>query len=273
LGGFFWFNCIFYIWKIYLVPMNISLNEKKVFFASDFHLGAPDDKSSKEREDKIIRWLSEIESEAKAIFLVGDIFDFWFEYEKVIPKGFIRFLGKIAELRHKNIPIFFFTGNHDLWMDDYFTKELDIPVYHNPIELTIENKKILVGHGDGLGPGDQHYKFLKKIFTNPLCQWLFKWLHPDIGMRLAHKWSLNSRITNLKKNEHEFKGDNEWLWAYCQQIEKNTHFDYYVFGHRHLPLDLPVGNKSRYYNLGEWVNQYTYGVFDGKKFEIKTFEK
>ena len=114
---------------------------------------------------------------------------------------------------------------------------------------------------------------MKKIFTNPLCQWLFKWLHPDIGMRLAHKWSLNSRITNLKKNEHEFKGDNEWLWAYCQQIEKNTHFDYYVFGHRHLPLDLPVGNKSRYYNLGEWVNQYTYGVFDGKKFEIKTFEK
>lgn len=251
--------------------MKISLNEKKIFFASDFHLGAPDEKSSKEREDKIIRWLGEIESEAKAIFLVGDIFDFWFEYEKVVPKGFIRFLGKIAELRRKNIPIFFFTGNHDLWMHDYFTQELNIPVYHHPIELTIENKKILVGHGDGLGPGDRQYKILKKIFTNPFCQWLFKWLHPDIGMRLAHKWSLKSRITNLKKKEHEFKGDNEWLWAYCQQVEKNTHFDYYVFGHRHLPLDLPVGKNSRYYNLGEWVNQYTYGVFDGEKFEIKTF--
>ena len=251
--------------------MKISLNEKKIFFASDFHLGAPDEKSSKEREDKIIRWLGEIESEARAIFLVGDIFDFWFEYEKVIPKGFIRFLGKIAELRRKNIPIFFFTGNHDLWMHDYFTQELNIPVYHHPIELTVENKKILVGHGDGLGPGDQQYKILKKIFTNPFCQWLFKWLHPDIGMRLAHKWSLKSRITNLKKKEYEFKGDNEWLWAYCQQVEKNTHFDYYVFGHRHLPLDLPVGKNSRYYNLGEWVNQYTYGVFDGEKFEIKTF--
>jgi UDP-2,3-diacylglucosamine hydrolase len=251
--------------------MNISLNEKKVFFASDFHLGAPDEKSSKEREERIIRWLCEIENEAEAIFLVGDIFDFWFEYEKVIPKGFIRFIGKIAELRHKKIPIFFFTGNHDLWMNDYFTMELDIPVYHNPIELTIENKKILVGHGDGLGPGDQQYKILKKIFTNPICQWLFKWLHPDIGIRIAHKWSRKSRITNLKKKEHEFKGDDEWLWAYCQQVEKNKHFDYYVFGHRHLPLDLPVGKKSRYYNLGEWVHQSTYGVFDGKKFEIKAF--
>lgn len=252
--------------------MNITLREKKVFFASDFHLGAPDDQSSKQREKKIIRWLNEIENEAEAIFLVGDIFDFWFEYEKVVPKGFIRFLGKIADLREKGIPIFFFTGNHDLWMNDYFTQELGIPVFHHPIEVVIANKKFLVGHGDGLGPGDEHYKFLKKIFTNPFCQWLFKWLHPDLGVRLAHKWSKNSRITNLQKNENEFKGDDEWLWAYCKQVEKNRHFDYYIFGHRHLPLDLPVGHTARYFNLGEWVNQYTYGVFDGNTFKIKTLE-
>jgi UDP-2,3-diacylglucosamine hydrolase len=251
--------------------MNLKLHEKKIFFASDFHLGAPNEKSSKERETKIIKWLNEIENEAAAIFLVGDIFDFWFEYDQVIPKGFIRFLGKIADLREKNIPIFFFTGNHDLWMKDYFTKELGIPVFQHPIEVTIEKHQFLIGHGDGLGPGDNSYKILKKIFTNPVCQWAFKWLHPDIGMRIANKWSSNSRITNIAKNENEFKGEDEWLWAYCKQIEQSKHFDYYVFGHRHLPLDLPVGTKSRYYNLGEWVNHFTYGVFDGKEFQIKKF--
>ncbi len=251
--------------------MNIQLYGKKVYFASDFHLGAPDQKTSKQREEKIIRWLNEIEPEAAAIFLVGDIFDFWFEYEKVVPKGFVKFLGKLADLRDKQIPICFFTGNHDLWMDDYFTEELDIPVHHHPIELTIENKKLLIGHGDGLGPGDRQYKVLKKIFTNTFSQWLFKWLHPDIGIRLAHKWSKNSRIGNLAKNEHEFKGDEEWLWKYCQHVEKSKHFDYYIFGHRHLALDLPVGNAARYYNLGEWVTQNSYGVFDGETFQLKTY--
>jgi UDP-2,3-diacylglucosamine hydrolase len=251
--------------------MNIPLHNKKVFFASDFHLGAPDKASSKEREKKIIKWLSSIEDEAAAIFLVGDIFDFWFEYDKVVPKGFIHFLGKIADLRDKNIPIFFFTGNHDLWMNNYFTKELGIPVYHHPIEITLENKTFLIGHGDGLGPGDQQYKILKKIFTNPLCKWLFRWLHPDIGIKLAHKWSKNSRITNMRKNEGEFKGEDEWLWAYCKDLIQKRHFDFFVFGHRHLPLDLPVGKQSRYFNLGEWVNHYTFGVFDGKNFELKKF--
>ena len=252
--------------------MNIHLHNKKVFFASDFHLGAPDETSSRKREEKIIKWLDSIEDEAAAIFLVGDIFDFWFEYDKVIPKGFIRFLGKIALLRDKNIPVFFFTGNHDLWMNDYFTKELGIPVFHHPIEVHIEKKIFLIGHGDGLGPGDQRYKILKQIFTNPFCKWLFKWFHPDLGVRLAHRWSKNSRITNLKKNEGEFKGEDEWLWAYCKDIIRRKHFDYFVFGHRHLPLDLPVGEDSRYYNLGEWVNHYTFGEFDGKKFELRKFQ-
>ena len=253
--------------------MNIQLHQKKVFFASDFHLGAPDEKTSKLREEKIIRWLSSIQDEAEAIFLVGDIFDFWFEYDKVIPKGFIRFLGKLAELRDKNIPIIFFTGNHDLWMKDYFTKELGIPIHHHPIELVIENKKFLIGHGDGLGPGDNTYKLLKKGFMNPFLQWVFKWLHPDLGIRIAQGWSGKSRISNIEKNENEFKGNQEWLWEYCKGINKNTHFDYYIFGHRHLPLELEVGKSSTYINLGEWVSQFTFGEFDGKKMLLKTFEK
>jgi UDP-2,3-diacylglucosamine hydrolase len=252
--------------------MNIQLQGKKVFFASDFHLGAPDETSSKKRERRILHWLDSIEHEAAAIFLVGDIFDFWFEYNKVIPKGFVRFLGKVADLRDKNIPVIFFTGNHDLWMQDYFEKELDVPVHHHPIQLKIEGKNFLIGHGDGLGPGDAQYKILKQIFTNRIAKWLFRWLHPDIGVWLAQKWSSNSRISKIQKNENDFKGEDEWLWQYCHQVEKNQHFDYYVFGHRHIPLDLPVGEKSRYFNLGEWVSQYTYGVFDGKQFEIKSLE-
>ncbi|MDN3670183.1 UDP-2,3-diacylglucosamine diphosphatase [Echinicola jeungdonensis] len=254
--------------------MNINISAtQKVFFASDFHLGAPNRKSSRKREDKIIRWLENIEEEAAAVFLVGDIFDFWFEYEKVVPKGFIRFIGKIAAMRDKGIPIFFFTGNHDLWMKDYFTKELGIPVYHHPIEVEINHKKMLIGHGDGLGPGDKNYKVLKKIFTNKLCQFLFKWIHPDIGISLAEKWSNSSRVTNENKQEDTFKGEGEWLWKYCQSVEEKIHFDYYIFGHRHLPLELPVGKKSTYYNLGEWVNQFTYGEFDGNTFQLLKFKK
>ncbi|WP_194774432.1 UDP-2,3-diacylglucosamine diphosphatase [Pararhodonellum marinum] len=252
--------------------MKITLrDQQKIYFASDFHLGAPDEDSSRKREEKIIRWLSEIEVDAAAIFLVGDIFDFWFEYDKVIPKGFMRFLGKITALRTKGIPIFFFTGNHDLWMKDYFTKELSIPVFQQPLELEINSKKFLVGHGDGLGPGDEQYKLLKQVFTNSVAQWIFKWLHPDVGMRLAHLWSKNSRIANDKKKEAEFKGDEEWLWQYCQKLDLQYEFDYYVFGHRHLPLELKVGKKATYVNLGEWVHACTYGVFDGKSLTLTKY--
>lgn len=253
--------------------MNITLHKgQKIFFASDFHLGAPDYQSSRIREDKIVRWLNSIQDEAAAIFLLGDIFDFWFEYEKVIPKGFIRFISKITALRDRGIPIFFFTGNHDLWMKDYFTLELDIPVFSHPIEMEINRKKFLIGHGDGLGPGDQKYKFLKRIFTNPVCQWLFKWIHPDVGITLAQKWSGNSRITNNLNNEDTFKGEEgEWLWEYCRTVNLQMHFDYFIFGHRHLPLELPVEKDSLYINLGEWVNQCTYGEFDGEKFHLNTF--
>jgi UDP-2,3-diacylglucosamine hydrolase len=254
-------------------PQDFPLKGKKLFFASDFHLGAPDWEKSKVREKKIIRWLDSIQEEAAAIFLVGDIFDFWFEYREAIPKGYIAFISKISQLRDQGIPILFFTGNHDLWMGDYFTKELGIPVYTHPIELSVEGKKILVGHGDGLGPGDNFYKLLKKVFTNPFAQWLFKWLHPDLGIRLAKAWSGHSRITNTEKNENHFLGEREWLWSYCKELNSKNPHDFYIFGHRHLPLELPVGEKSIYFNLGEWVTQHTYLEFDGKTGKLLSFEK
>ena len=238
--------------------MNFSLHGKKLFFASDFHLGAPDFSSSRERQVRIISWLEYIADEAAAIFLVGDVFDFWFEYQEVIPKGQLPFLAKLSQLRDRGIPILFFTGNHDLWMRDYFTTELGIPVYTHPVEIQVEGKKILLGHGDGLGPGDANYKVLKKVFTSPLAQWLFRWVHPDIGVRLARAWSGNSRISNISEDEQRFLGTDEWLWAYCKEVDQAVPHDYYIFGHRHLPLQLPVGTNATYFNLGEWVSQYTY---------------
>lgn len=253
--------------------IDLPLHGKKLFFASDFHLGAPNPQKSRLREQKIIRWLDTIADDAAGIFFVGDIFDFWFEYEEVVPKGFIPFISKISQLRDQKIPIFFFTGNHDLWMKNYFTQELGIPVYHQPIELKAGGKSFFIGHGDGLGPGDNSYKFLKKVFLNPLAIWLFRWIHPDIGVRLARTWSGHSRTTNSTKVEDKFLGDDEWLWIYCKEIHSLQQSDYYVFGHRHFPLELPVGTKSTYFNLGEWVNHCTYLVFDGQKTRLETFEQ
>ncbi|QSE97454.1 UDP-2,3-diacylglucosamine diphosphatase [Fulvivirga lutea] len=249
-----------------------SLNGKKIYFASDFHLGAPDKATSLEREKKIVRWLDQIKDNAHSIYLVGDIFDFWFEYKHAVPKGFIRLLGKIAEIKDTGIPIVFFTGNHDMWMFDYFPSELGIPVYRDPQQLIVGNQKLLIGHGDGLGPGDHMYKFLKRIFESKISQWLFARFHPNFGIGFATRWSHSSRISNTKKEEDKFLGDKEYLWQYCKDVEKQEHHDFYVFGHRHLPLDLEVGESSKYINLGEWVNYCTYGVYDGENYQLLTFE-
>ncbi len=253
--------------------MAVSLpSGKKIYFASDFHLGVPDHDISMAREKLIVKWLESIRHDAHAIYFVGDIFDFWFEYKQTVPKGYIRFLGKLAELREAGLPIYFFTGNHDLWMSDYFPSELDIPIYREPQVLEVNGLKILIGHGDGLGPGDRTYKLLKRfLFNSPFFQFLFQWLHPNIGMALANKWSRSSRISNMKLEE-KFKGEErEFLLAYCRDLEKTQHHDFYVFGHRHLPLDLKVGDGSRYINLGEWVHFSTYAIFDGQSMELKSF--
>ncbi len=248
-----------------------SLQGKNIFFAADFHLGVPDQASSLQREREIIQWLDSIKDQAHSIYLLGDIFDFWFEYKYTIPKGFTRLLGKLAEMRDGGIPVFFFTGNHDMWMFDYFPRELGIPVYREPTVLEIGDRKLLIGHGDGLGPGDTTYKMLKKFFNSKICQWLFARLHPNLGMAIANRWSKQSRIANNKREE-KFEGhEGEFLWVYCRGVEQKTHHDYYVFGHRHLPLNLKVSDNSFYVNVGEWVYCKTYAVFDGSTVELKEF--
>ncbi|WP_240965837.1 UDP-2,3-diacylglucosamine diphosphatase [Pseudoflavitalea sp. G-6-1-2] len=245
--------------------------DKKVYFLSDFHLGAPNAAESLEREKKIVAFLEEIRHKAAVIFIVGDMFDFWYEYRTVVPKGFVRILGKLAELTDAGIPIHFFVGNHDMWMTDYFQKELNIPVYFEPKEFQFNGKEFLVGHGDGLGPGDYGYKFLKKVFRNPVCRWLFGILPPYIGMGIANYSSRRSRAVTGQVDEKFFGEEGEWLITYCKEELQKKHYDYLVFGHRHLPIDYTLNNgKSRYINLGDWIRYYTYAEFDGKDMHLIT---
>jgi len=243
--------------------------QKKIYFLSDFHLGAPDAVTSLQREKKIVEFLNEIRQDASVIFIVGDMFDFWYEYRKVVPKGHVRLLGKLAEITDAGIPIHFFVGNHDMWMKDYLQKELNIQTYFAPHEFEFSNKKFLVGHGDGLGPGDRGYKMLKKVFRNPLAQWMFGVLPPFMGMGLANYFSKKSREATGKHEEVFLGEENEWLITYSKEMLQKKHYDYLVFGHRHLPIDFTL-NSSRYINLGDWIRYFTYAEFDGQQLTLKS---
>ena len=249
---------------------------KKIYFLSDFHLGAPDHDTSLGRERLIVRFLERIRKDAAEIFIVGDLFDFWYEYKTVVPKGYVRILGKMAEIADEGIPMHFFTGNHDMWMSGYFEQELHIPVYHEPREFEFNGKKFFIGHGDGLGPGDHGYKMLKKIFRNPFCQWLFGLLPPAVGVGLANWFSRRSRAVTGLIDEQFLGEDKEWLIIYCKEVLSRSYFDYLVFGHRHLPIDFSMGNgdngraASRYINLGDWIRYNTYAVFDGERLSLLT---
>jgi len=245
-------------------------NNQKVYFASDFHLGYNTGSDALIHEQKICSWLETIQSDAAHIFLVGDIFDLWFEYRHVIPKGFTRFLGKLALLRDKNIPITIFIGNHDCWMYDYFTTELGITVYHTPQTFHINNKLFYIAHGDALGPDDYFYKFIRlALFRNPVAKYLFRTFLPaDIGMGIAKAWVKHSH-QQKKGKLTQFFGEKEWLQQHSQTIHQHTPHDFYLYGHRHLPMQLTVGSHAIHINLGDWVRYNTFAVFDGKNLILK----
>jgi UDP-2,3-diacylglucosamine hydrolase len=244
---------------------------KKVYFLSDFHLGVPDHATSLVREKRIVSFLESIKKETAVLFIVGDLFDFWFEYKTVVPKGYVRILGKLAEIRDAGIEIHFFVGNHDMWMSGYFEQELGIPVYYAPQTFEFNDKKFLVGHGDGLGPGDYGYKFLKKIFRNPLCKLLFGLIPPFLGIGLAGMMSKSSRSVTGDSDATFLGADKEWLIIYCTEQLKSEHHDYFIFGHRHLPILFQLNEKSTYINLGDWIRYFTYAEFHGDAISLKTY--
>jgi UDP-2,3-diacylglucosamine hydrolase len=245
---------------------------KKIYFLSDFHLGAPDYESSLQREKKIVAFLETIRQQAAAIFIVGDMFDFWFEYKHVTPKGYVRLLGKLAEITDSGIPIHFFVGNHDMWMRGYFEKELNIPVYFESKTFEWNGKKFFIAHGDGLGPGDHGYKLMKKVFRSRISQFLFGMLHPSWGIGLANFFSRKSRKKTGSSDEVFLGEENEWLIIFSKQLLAKEHYDYFIFGHRHLPLDIKLMDKSRYINLGDWIKYFTYAEFDGQETQLKKLD-
>jgi UDP-2,3-diacylglucosamine hydrolase len=253
------------------LPKKTVEKRKNIYFVSDAHLGIPDYKRSLEREKLLIRLLDVAKTDASEIFLLGDIFDFWFEYKRVVPKGHVRLLGKIAEITDSGIPVHYFTGNHDMWVFDYFSQELGVVMHRKPLERIFNDKLFYIAHGDGLGPGDYGYKFLKKVFSNPLSRRLFAFLHPAIGTSLALFLSKRSRLANGNKDEIFLGEDKERLIQHCKEMVKFKPYNYFVFGHRHLPLDISINDNARYINLGEWVKTFSYAIFDGHDMEIKYF--
>jgi len=247
--------------------------KKNIYFASDFHLGSPNHAASRLREDRIVRWLNSIEPTCAELFLMGDIFDFWFEYKTVVPKGYIRLLGKLASMSDAGVKIYFFKGNHDMWVDDYFTKEMGIEIISDELVIHRGGKSFYLHHGDGLGPGDANYRILRKIFRNPVCRWLFSILPPRIGLGIATGWSGHSRIVNTASEEVFLGEDKEWLAVYSRDVLKKQHYDYFIYGHRHLPMIVELGDNSKYYNIGEWFGFNSYAVFDGEELRLKYFEK
>lgn len=241
-----------------------------MFFASDFHLGVDAVLSSLEREKKVVAWLETIRHEAAVIYLLGDIFDFWFEYATAVPRGQVRLLGKLAQLADEGTELHFFTGNHDMWVFDYLSGEIGLKVHRKALLTEISGKRFYLAHGDGIGPGDHKYKFIKRVFANPFCQWLFARLHPNFGIGLARYFSHKSRLAT---EEEVFYGEKEWQVIHSRQmLEKHGDIDFFIYGHRHLPNDIPLTGNSRFINLGDWVSHFTYAVFDGQDLSLEKFD-
>lgn len=244
---------------------------KKIYFASDFHLGIGSHKESKQRELNIVKWMDSIKHDAEELYLVGDLFDVWFEYKRVVPKGFVRLIAKIAEFTESGIPVHVFSGNHDMWMFGYLEQECGVKLYHQPITKSYNGKQFYIGHGDGLGPGDKGYKFIKKIFRNKVCQWLYARFHPNFGIWLATYFS--GKGYAKKGAENKYMGDDkEFLVQFCKDYLKNNKADFFVFGHRHLPLKMSI-QDSIYINLGDWITFNTYAVFDGNTIDLVEFQQ
>ncbi|MDA3928421.1 MAG: UDP-2,3-diacylglucosamine diphosphatase [Prolixibacteraceae bacterium] len=245
--------------------------KKRTYFISDVHLGAPALKNNREREKLFVNCLEKIAEDADAIYLLGDIFDYWYEYKKVVPRGFVRTLGKIAEITDRGIPVHFFTGNHDVWVFDYLPEEIGIIVHREPYEVTINNKTFFLAHGDGLDPKEKGYLFLKKLFTSKTAQFLFSRLHPNFAFWLGHNWSKHSRISKGLEPEKSTGLENETVVTFAKRYCEKNEIDYFIFGHRHILLNEEIKPNTKVMILGEWINYFSYAVFDGKNLELKKF--
>jgi len=243
--------------------------KNKIYFISDAHLGSHVFGDSYSREKRLVRWLDSIKEEAKVLYLLGDIFDFWFEYKKAVPKGFTRFLGKLAELNDAGTEIHFFIGNHDLWVFDYLPTEIGLILHKKPLITEIEGKTFFLAHGDGLGNRSRSFMFIRSIFHNRVCQFLFRLIHPDLGIKLAHIWANYSRWKEMKYPKPYLGDDKDYLVQYAKSyVKTHPEIDFMIFGHRHIPIDIKLTPQNRMINLGDWIKNFSYAVFDGNELKL-----
>lgn len=245
------------------------ISNEKIYFASDLHLGFPNYRQGRDREIIFVKWLDQIKHDATKLFLLGDVFDFWFEWKHVVPRGYTRFLGKIAELSDMGIEIHFFIGNHDVWIFDYLEEELNVTIHKGPFEIKNHETTVFMAHGDGLGPGDHAYKMLKKVFHNKTLQWMFARIHPNFAMWIANKWSVSSRLGQDKPKSF---GENEWLFQFAKEKYETEPYNLFIFGHRHIPEIIDINSNSKYVNLGDWVLHNTFGVLENGEFSLNYFK-
>ncbi len=244
---------------------------QNIYFASDFHLGADTKKyTSSQREKIIVEWLDEIQADCAVLYLVGDVFDYWFEYNTVIPRGYTRLFGKLAQFTDRGIDVHFFTGNHDMWVFDYFQKELNIKVHYQPKVFNHFGKKVYLAHGDGLGPGDYGYKITKKILANPFLQWMFHRLHPNLGLWLMKKFSSTSRHFDTTPEDIK-EMENEWMVIHSREVLTNQEVDYFIYGHRHFPKIHSLNENSQVIYLGDWFTNFTYAKLSSSGIELLRF--
>lgn len=242
----------------------------KIFFASDFHLGLPTGSPPVEREKKVVAWLNSVAPDASGFYLLGDIFDFWWEYRKVVPRGFTRFLGKISEITDSGIPVHFFTGNHDMWVSDYLSSECGMTLHTSPVTRQLNGKLFHLAHGEGLGSKDKGYAFLLSVFHNKPLRTLYSALHPSIGIGIGHKWSLSSRL--VKGVRKDFLGEeNEDLIRYARSVLSDEKIDYFIFGHRHLGMTYHLNEGPRIVFLGDWIRSGSYAEWDGNDLNFHKF--
>lgn len=246
---------------------------KNIYFLSDAHLGSRALRHTRQQERRLVRFLDDIKEKAEAVYLLGDMFDFWFEYRMVVPRGFTRFLGKLSELTDSGVEIHYFAGNHDLWTWDYLVEECGVILHREPMTLSLADKTFYIGHGDGLGDPDPRFRFIRSIFHSPLCQWLFRWVHPDLGMRFGLNWAKHSRLAHGEGGDPPYLGeDKEHLVLYAKDyLRSHPDVNYFLFGHRHIELDLMLSDQCRMVILGDWISQYTYAVFDGEHLYMENY--
>ena len=242
------------------------------YFISDLHLGASY-LDTRQSEQKVIDWLNSIKSSAKRLIFLGDILDYWYEYRHVVPRGYIRFFGKLAELSDSGIEIHWFTGNHDIWIFDYLPAELGITLHRTNEVFDIDGHSFFLSHGDEVGERKWSFRFIQWLFRNKVAQWCYSWIHPDLTMILAHKWSSSSRKKNNQKGEKHFRGEKyEPLVRFAKEYIKNNNVEYLIFGHRHILLDLMLTRNNRMVILGDWIKHFSYASFDGENLWIDLFE-